>query len=76
MFEIFFVCFVLFFYYYYYFCFDFVFPTGVFFFFKEKKTINNNKLAEMGLCVCFEPKLSNEKAQGFLHSSLVWCFLY
>lgn len=74
MFEIFFVCFVLFFLIIIIiFCFDFVFPTGAFF---KKKNFNNNKLAEMGLCVCFEPKLSNEKAQGFLHSSLVWCFLY
>lgn len=30
----------------------------------------------MGLCVCVEPKLPHEEAQGFLNSSLVWCFLY
>lgn len=30
----------------------------------------------MGLCVCVEPKVSNEKAQGFLHSSLVRCFFF
>jgi len=53
------------------FCFCFCFPTGAFF---KKKIINNNKLAEMGLCVCVEPKVSNEIAQGFLHSSLVPCF--
>lgn len=28
----------------------------------------------MGLCVCVEPKVSNENAQGFLRSSLVRCF--
>lgn len=28
----------------------------------------------MGLCACVEPKVSNEKAQVFLHSSLVRCF--
>lgn len=64
---------IVFWFFYYYFW--FVFFQQVLFLKKKTqnpKTINNNKLAELGLCVCVEPKSQSSRFPLFLSGVVFW----